>query len=196
MNRFIIYFFCLLACFIGLTGTLKGQGIHLKSSNQKHDKSSKKSVQPNTKKHSTPITSQKKKQTGGIAFTCPAAKWSGLQADFYYHFTLTHITTQNPTVVKHARKTIQAYIASNVPLKNGHRSLSWIQPGTRGVNSLFFKGEAADFKLNLHNHLMQDPIISPYISPYISAHVDVRGDFSKHLYSSFTVDQMIERKTP
>ncbi|MCE2982406.1 MAG: hypothetical protein LW832_02455 [Parachlamydia sp.] len=137
-----------------------------------------------------------KSNTGGIAFTCPAAKWSRLQSDFYYHFTLTHISTQDQKIVKLVQKAIKSYIVAKVSLNNGHRSLSWIQPETHGMNSLFFKGEAADFKLNLHNHLMQDPIISTYISPYIDPHVDVKGNFSKKLYKSFTVDNIIKRKTP
>lgn len=145
---------------------------------------------------SSATNSHKSKNTGGTAFTCPAAKWSGRQSDFYYHFTLTHITTQDKKIVKLVHKAIKSYIAVKVPLKNGHRLLSWIKPGTQGVNSLFFKGEAAAFKLNLHNHLMQDPIISTYISPYIGAHVDVQGNFSKKLYNSFNVDHIIERKTP
>lgn len=136
------------------------------------------------------------KGTGGTAFTCKAAKWSGLKSDFYYHFTLTHITTQDQKIVKLVRKTIIAFIQTEVPLKNNHRSVSWEQPGIQGKKSLFFNGEAADFKLKLHKHLMQDPEISIYISPYIAAHVDVRGDFSKKLYKTFTLDQIIERKTP
>ncbi len=196
MNRFIIYLLCTLICSIGLTGTLKGQGIPAKSSTSKQNSSfkKKKAAYPVSTKNSTSTTTQKTKQAGGTAFTCPAAKWSGSSSDFYYHLTLTHITTQDPNIVKLVRKTIQSFVAANVPMKNGHRSLSWKQ-GTQGVSSLFFKGEAADFKLDLHNHLMQNPAISPYISPYIGAHVDVRGDFSKKLYSSFTVDQLIERKT-
>jgi hypothetical protein len=142
------------------------------------------------------MTPPKVKKTGGVAFTCPAAKWSGLKSDFYYHFTLTHITTQKPKIVKLVRKAVVDYITATVPLKNnGHRSLSWIQPGTKGLGSLFFTGEAEDFKLDLHNHLMQDPIISTYLSPYRAAHVDVNGNFSKKLYDAFTVDQIIERDT-
>lgn len=141
-------------------------------------------------------TSSNKTKSGGIAFTCPAAKWSGLKSNFYYHLTLVHITTQDKKIVKLAQEAIKAYVVANVPLKNRYRSLSWIKPGMQGINSLFFKGEVDDFKLKLHNHLMQDPIISNYISPYIDAHVDVRGDFSKKLYNRFTVDHIIERKTP
>ncbi len=141
------------------------------------------------------MTPPKIKKTGGVAFTCPAAKWSGLQSDFYYHFTLAHITTQKPKIVKLVRKAIENFVTT-VPLKsNGHRSLSWIPPGTKGASSLFITGEAADFKIDLHNHLMQDPIISIYLSPYRAAHVDVNGNFSKKLYDAFTVDQIIERET-
>lgn len=133
---------------------------------------------------------------GGTAFTCPAAKWSGQQSDFYYHFTLTHITTQDKKIVKLVRNAIKSFVESEVLLNNKHRSVTWKKPGTPGAKSLFFKGEAADFKLNLHNSLMQDPMISPYISTFINAHVDVRGDFSKKLYKAFSLDHIIERKTP
>lgn len=160
MKCFSSYLFCALAFSIGFTGILKShQRITPKILNQQVYKGQKK--------------------TGGVAFSCPAAKWSGLQSDFYYHFTLTHITTQDPKIVQLVRKTIKEYIAAKIPLNSGHHSVSWIQPGTREVNSLFFKGEAAEFKLNLHKHLMKDPIISSYISPYIDAHVDVKGNFSK-----------------
>lgn len=176
MKYFSTYLFWALAFSIGFTGSVKSnQKITPKLLNQQAYKGQEK--------------------TGGMAFTCPAAKWSGLQSDFYYHFTLTHITTQDPKIVKLVRKAIKEYIAAKTPLNNGHHSVSWIQPGTRGVNSLFFTGEAAEFKLNLHKYLMKDPIISSYISPYIDAHVDVKGNFSKKLYNKFTVNQIIERKT-
>lgn len=134
--------------------------------------------------------------SGGTAFTCPANKWSGIKTDFYYHFTLAHIKTQDPKIVLIVRNAIKDYISDHIPKTGGHRSLSWDQPGKPGKFSLFFTGEAADFKRDLHDHLMQNPVISPYLSSFISAHVDVRGDFSTKLYREFTVDQIIERKTP
>lgn len=132
----------------------------------------------------------------GTAFTCPAAKWSGQKKDFYYHVTLTHITTQDKKIVKYVHNKIESLINSTIPLTNGHRSVSWIKPGMQRNRSLFIKGEIDDFKLELHNHLMQDPKIAAYISPYIDAHVDVIGNFSKKLYKTFTFDQIVERKTP
>lgn len=135
-------------------------------------------------------------QSGGTAFTCPAAKWSGQKSDFYYHFTLTHISTRDKKIVKLARKIIDGYINTEVSKgHNGRRSLSWYQVST-GKNSLFIAGEVEDFKQNLHNHLMQDSTLSPYISSYKTSHIDVQGNFSKKLYDKFTIDQIIERKTP
>jgi hypothetical protein len=146
----------------------------------------------------TPMNKQNKQiieESGGIAFTCPAAKWSGKTADFYYHFTLAHITTQNPKVAKIVRQAIEEYINTHVPLTQGHHSLTWNHPGKPANSSIFLSGQVADFKLKLHKHLMNIPTIKPHISPYIAPHVDVQGDFSTKLYETFTADQIIERPT-